>query len=114
MTKRKATPKTTPTINSTAPKQAVESVKGKTNTVVVPTATKAVQKPTGKPRGRPKKAIPIAVQNGKGDKVVLVDPNTITYPDMKVLVAVPPTLIARFKAWLVYKLYYVTSFFRGY
>ena len=118
MTKRskpKATSTVAPTINSTAPKQAVESDKAESNTVATPKPKRANNKAPVKPRGRPKKTVvePKVEINlpAPVSKAVDVDSRTITYASAGNAV---PSKYEQFKAWLVYKLYVVTSYFRGY
>lgn len=119
MTKRtnkpKAAPTVAPTINSTAPKQAVESDKAETKARVATKPKRANSKATAKPRGRPKK---VAVEPkveinlpAPVSKAIDVDSRTITYASAGNAV---PSKYEQFKAWLVYKLYVVTSYFRGY
>lgn len=127
MTKRTNKPKATPTINSTAPKQAVESDNGESNTVAAPKTKRANSKAPAKPRGRPKKALVervgddlVYTEDGKQlldealttvNKVIDVDSRTVTYVSAGNAV---PSKYEQFKAWLVFKLYYYTSYFRGY
>lgn len=118
MTKRKTTQKpntagaATPTVNSTSPVSPVENVKAESNTVVAPKHKQANSKAPAKPRGRPKKKVII-------EQVyeVLEPKGEVTYvaPNRAILVAdKPPSLYSRFKAWLVFKLYHYTSYFRGF
>lgn len=122
MTKRTNKPKATstvaPTINSTPTKQAVESDKAETKAKVATkpkTPTKTAQKTTAKPRGRSKKIVgePTVEINlpAPVSKVVDVDSRTITYASAGNAV---PSKYGQFKAWLVFKLYVVTSYFRGF
>lgn len=117
MTKRKTTQKPNTTINSTAPKQAVESDKVESNTVTTPKPKRANNKAPVKPRGRPKKTVvePKVEINipAPVSKAIDVDSRTITYWEKQ---EVMPTisLYSRFKDWLVFKLYYYTSYFRGF
>lgn len=134
MTKRTNKPKTTPTIaptiNSTPPKQAVESVKAESKAKVATKSKQAnstAKKATTKPRSRSKKTVvePTIEINlpAPVSKAIDVDSRTITYVDPRVLtkhvvtdygVEPQPSKYEQFKAWLVYKLYVVTSYFRGY
>ena len=115
MTKRKIPQKPSATINSTPPKQAVESDKAESNTVATPKPKRANSKAPAKPRGRPKKAavepkieinIPAPVS-----KAIDVGSRTITYASAGNAI---PSKYEQFKAWLVFKLYVLTSYFRGY
>lgn len=117
-TKPKATPTVAPTINSTPTKQAVESDKAETKAKVATkpkTPTKTAQKTTAKPSGRSKKIVgePTVEINlpAPVSKVVDVDSRTITYASAGNAV---PSKYGQFKAWLVFKLYVVTSYFRGF
>ena len=119
-------PKPTPTINSIAPKQAVESDKAESNTVATPKPKRANSKAPAKPRGRPKKVV-VQLQGiveprdvkitisppAPVSKAIDVDSRTVTYWE-KQEVTPAPSLYSRFKAWLVFKLYYYTSYFKGY
>lgn len=119
MTKRKTTQKPAPTINSTAPKQAVESDKAESKAKV---ASKPKKAPS-KPRARIKKVVQlqgiVEPQDVKitisppapVSKAIDVDSRTITYASAGNAV---PSKYEQFKAWLVFKLYVVTSYFRGY
>lgn len=116
-TKPKATQTAAPTINSTAPVSSIESIKAGTNTVATPKPKRANSKATAKPRGRPKK---VAVEPkveinlpAPVSKAIDVDSRTITYWE-KQEVTPTPSLYSRFKDWLVFKLYYYTSYFRGF
>lgn len=127
MTKRKATQKgsstATPTTSQKVPKQSVEAIKQESNTKVAPkakTPTTASQKATAKPRGRPKKVKvdkPTETVGRLVRKAADVKSPVITYvaENRAILVAdKPQSLYDRFVSWLTYKLYYYTSFFRGY
>lgn len=126
MTKRK-TPAKTP---QNATKQLSESVEAKINTTVAKkskASTNASQKASTGRRGRPKKALVekvgddlVYTENGKQlldesltivNKVIDVDSRTITYASAGNAV---PSKYEQFKAWLTYKLYQITSPFRGY
>jgi hypothetical protein len=127
LTKRTQTKKPTQqapsTINSTPPKQAVEDVKVESNTVATPKPKRANSKAPAKPRGRPKKAVvekPVPPEGRVGheyqmpapvSKAVDVASRNITYVSAGNAV---PSKYEQFKAWLVFKLYQVTSLFRGY
>lgn len=117
MTKRTNKPKVAPTINSTARKQAVESDKDESNTVATTKPKRANSKATAKPRGRPKKVVvePKVEINlpAPVSKAIDVDSRTITYWEEQE-VAPTPSLCSRFKDWLVFRLYFYTSYFRGY
>ncbi len=122
MTKRKTPQKPNAAINSTPPKQAIESDKVESNTVATPKPKRANSKAPAKPRGRPKKVVvekPTPPEGRVGQeyqmpvpviKAIDVDSRTITYAST----GKPPSLYSRFKDWLVFKLYYYTSYFRGY
>ena len=125
MTKRskpKATPTATPTINSTAPVSPVESVKVESKAKVA-SKPKTPTKTAQKPRGRPKKVVvekPVPPEGRVAleyqmpaplSKAIDVDSRTITYASAGNAV---PSKYEQFKAWLVFKLYVVTSYFRGY
>lgn len=135
--KPKATPTVVPTINSTAPTSPVESVKAETKAKVASkgkqansTAKKgisAANKSPAKPRGRSKKIVaePTVEVNlpAPVSKAIDVDSRTITYVDPRLLtkhvvtdygVEPQPSKYEQFKAWLVFKLYVVTSYFRGF
>ena len=127
MTKRKTPAKT----SQNATKQLSESVEAKSNTVAAKTtktSTNTSQKAsTAKPRGRPKKALIekkgneiVYTEAGKQlldetlatvSKAIDVDSRTVTYTSAGNAV---PSKYEQFKAWLVFKLYVVTSYFRGY
>lgn len=122
MTKRtskpKATPTVAPTINSTPPKQAVESDKAESKAKVASKPKKApstAKKAPSKPRSRSKKAVvePKVEINlpAPVSKAIDVDSRTVTYASAGNAV---PSKYEQFKAWLVFKLYVVTSYFRGY
>lgn len=130
MTKRtnkpKAAPTVAPTINSTAPTSPLEGVKAETKAKVASKpkqANSTVKKAPSKPRSRSKKAVvekPAPPEGRVGQehqmpapvsKVVDVDSRTITYASAGNAV---PSKYEQFKAWLVFKLYVVTSYFRGY
>lgn len=123
MTKRKVTQKPNTIINPTPPKQAVESDKDESNTVAAPKPKRANSKAPAKPRGRPKKAVvekPVPPEGRVGyehqmpapvSKAVDVASRTITYVSAGNAV---PSKYEQFKSWLVYRLYVVTSYFRGY
>lgn len=129
MTKRKTPQKPNAAINSTPPKQAVGSDKVESNTVAAPKPKRANNKAPAKPRGRPKKALVervgddlVYTEDGKQlldealttvNKVIDADSRTITYWEEQE-VTPTPSLYSRFKAWLVFKLYHYTSFFRTY
>lgn len=76
---------------------------------------RANSKAPAKPRGRPKKIVgePTVEINlpAPVSKVVDVDSRTITYASAGNAV---PSKYGQFKAWLVFKLYVVTSYFRGF
>lgn len=130
MTKR-TKPKATSTAAPQAPTEAIESVKAETNTTVASKPkqanTTAKKASTGGRRGRPKKALVervdddlVYTEDGKQlldealttvNKVIDVDSRTITYVSAGNAV---PSKYEQFKAWLVFKLYYYTSYFRGY
>lgn len=118
MTKRKTTTKQAPQ----APTESVESVKQKSNTKVAQANTTAKKASTGGRRGRPKKTVvePNATEvnfPAPLQKAVDVESRTITYVDPMTMAAKQepkPSLYSRFKDWLVFKLYYYTSYFRGY
>lgn len=118
MTKRKTTSKQAPQ----APTEAVGSVKQESNTKVAKANTTVKKASTGGRRGRPKKVVdgPKAIEvkfPAPVQKVVDVDSRTITYVDpmtMAVKREPEPSLYDRFVGWLTYKLYYYTSYFRGF
>lgn len=114
-TKPKATPTATPTINSTAPVSPVESVKAESKARVASKGKQANSKAPAKPKGRPKKAVvePKVEINlpAPVSKAVDVDSRTITYSSADNAV---PSKYEQFKAWLVFKLYHYTSYFRGF
>ncbi len=128
--KPKAASTVAPTINSTAPTSPVESVKVETKAKVASKSKQAnstVKKATTKPRGRSKKVVaePTVEINlpAPVSKAVDVDSRTITYVDPRVLtkhvvtdygVEPKPSKYGQFKAWLVFKLYHYTSYFRGF
>lgn len=129
MTKRTNKPKATstvaPTINSTAPTSLTESVKAESKAKVAtkgkqangtakkaPQITtevvkKATQPKTQAKRPRTKKVTSVSSPT----KDVDVDSRTITYASAGNAV---PSKYGQFKAWLVFKLYVVTSYFRGF
>lgn len=76
---------------------------------------RANSKAPAKPRGRSKKIVgePTVEINlpAPVSKVVDVDSRTITYASAGNAV---PSKYGQFKAWLVFKLYVVTSYFRGF
>ena len=122
MTKRTNKPKATstvaPTINSTAPTSPVESVKVESKAKVASKGKQAnstAKKAPAKPRARSKKAVvePKVEINlpAPVSKAIDVDSRTITYASAGKAV---PSKYEQFKAWLVYKLYYYTSYFRGF
>ena len=132
MTKRTNKPKAAqtvaPTINSTAPVSPTEDVKAESKAKVASkgkqantTAKKgisAANKSPAKPRARSKKAVPVEqkkeliavelVQDSAG-KVVAKEARPYASAGNAV-----PSKYEQFKAWLVFKLYVVTSYFRGY
>ena len=125
MTKRtnkpKATPTVAPTINSTAPTSPVESVKAESKARVATKpkqANNTAKKAPSKPRARSKKAVPVEqkkeliavelVQDSAG-KVVAQEARPYASAGNAV-----PSKYEQFKAWLVFKLYIVTSYFRGF
>ena len=126
MTKR-AKQNNTSVTSQEATKQLSESVEAKSNTRVAKTTkapTNAPQKAsTTKPRGRPKKVVtekPVPPEGRGGQeyqmpapvsKAIDVDSRNITYASAGNAV---PSKYAQFKAWLVFKLYYYTSYFKGY
>lgn len=118
MTKRKTPTKQVPQAST----EAVESVNQESNTKVAQAITTVKKASTGGRRGRPKKIVvePNAIEvnfPAPLQKVVDVESRTITYVEENggTLVAnKPPSLYSRFKDWLVFKLYYYTSYFRGY
>ena len=134
MTKRtnkpKATPTVAPTINSTAPTSPVEGVKSESKAKVATKSKQAnstAKNATTKPRGRSKKVVaePTVDINlpAPVSKAIDVDSRTITYVDPRVLtkhvvtdygVEPQPPKYEQFKAWLVFKLYHYTSYFRGF
>ena len=122
MTKRTNKPKTTvpvaPTSPLQAPTEAVESVKAESKAKVATKSKQAnstAKKATAKPRGRSKKVVaePAVEVNlpAPVSKAIDVGSRTITYASAGNAV---PSKYEQFKAWLVYKLYVVTSYFRGY
>ena len=123
MTKRTNKPKAAPTINSTAPVSSIESDKAESNTVATPKPRRANSKATAKPRARTKKVVvekPVPPEGRVGQeyqmpapisKAIDVDSRTITYASAGNAV---PSKYEQFKAWLVFKLYHYTSYFRGY
>lgn len=134
MTKRtnkpKATPTVAPTINSTAPVKPVENVEAESKAKVASKSKQAsstAKKATTKPRSRSKKVVaePTVEVNlpAPVSKAIDVDSRTITYVDPRILtkhvvtdygVEPQPSKYEQFKAWLVYRLYVVTSYFRGF
>ena len=124
-TKPKATPTATPTINSTPTKQAVESDKAESKARVASKGKQANSKAPAKPKGRPKKVVvekPVPPEGRVAleyqmpaplSKAIDVDSRTITYTYASAGNAVP-SKYEQFKAWLVYRLYVVTSYFRGF
>lgn len=125
MTKRtnkpKATPTVAPTINSTAPVSLVESDKAESKAKVASKPKQAnttAKKATAKPRARTKKTAPtdqkkelIAVElvQDSAGKVVAQEARPYASAGNAV-----PSKYEQFKAWLVFKLYHYTSYFRGY
>lgn len=123
LTKRKTPTKQAPQDST----EAVESFKQESNTKVAQATTTAKKASTGGRRGRPKKTVvePKVEINipAPVSKVIDVDSRTITYVYPSVLtkhvvtdygVAPQPSKYEQFKAWLVFKLYHYTSYFRGY
>lgn len=125
MTKRtnkpKAAPTAAPTINSTAPTSPVESIKTESKAKVASKpkqANSTAKKAPSKPRSRTKKAVPVEqkkeliavelVLNSAG-KVVAREAQPYASAGNAV-----PSKYEQFKAWLVFKLYVITSYFRGY
>ena len=119
--KPKATPTVAPTINSTAPTSPVESIKVETKAKVASKpkqANSTTKKAPAKPRARSKKAVPVEqkkeliavelVQDSAG-KVVAQEAQPYASAGNAV-----PSKYEQFKSWLVFKLYVVTSYFRGY
>jgi hypothetical protein len=112
MTKRTNKPKATqavaPTINSTAPKQAVERVKVETKAKKPKQANSTAKKAPQKPRARTKKVVvekPIPPEGKVVPEVTYVDPMTMVKPTEP-----KPSLYDRFVGWL----FKVTYLFRGY
>lgn len=139
MTQRKSKkiPQPNSAIACTAPVEAVEDVKQESNTKVASkpkqAKTTAKKASTGGRRGRPKKALVekvgddiVYTEAGKKlldetlttvSKAIDVDSRTITYVDPMTMAAKQepkPSSYDRFKDWVVGKIYYYTSFFRGY
>lgn len=122
MTKRTNKPKTpqtvVPTINSTAPVKPVESVKAESKARVATKpkqANSTTKKATAKPSGRSKKIVgePTVEINlpAPVSKALDVDSRIITYASAGNAV---PSKYEQLKAWLVFKLYHYTSYFRGF
>ena len=126
-TKPKAAQTVAPTINSTAPTSPVESVKAESKARVASKGKQANSTAKKAPRARSKKAavkvdIPELSQEDKTARILRANV-TITQVDPSVLtkhvvtdygVAPQPSKYEQFKAWLVYRLYVVTSYFRGF
>lgn len=131
MTKRtnkpKATPTVAPTINSTAPTSPTEDVKAESKARVASKGKQANSTAKKAPRARSKKAavkvdIPELSQEDKTARILRANV-TITQVDPSVLtkhvvtdygVEPKPSKYEQFKAWLVFKLYHYTSYFRGF
>lgn len=119
MTKRTNKPKAPSTASPKAPKQPVEAIKQESNTGVAKrtkASTNAPQKASTGRRGRPKKIVvePNATEVNSPaplQKAVDVESRTINYQSAGNAI---PSKYEQFKAWLVFKLYYYTSFFKGY
>jgi len=128
--KPKATPTVAPTINSTAPTSPVESIKVESKARVATKSKQAnstAKKAPAKPRARSKKAavkvdVPELSQQDKDARILRANV-TITQVDPSVLtkhvvtdcgVEPKPSKYGQFKAWLVFKLYHYTSYFRGF
>lgn len=94
-------------------------------------SSKATNKTTGKPRGRPKKvlvgndveltinSVPVDITfPAPVNKAIDVTPKVkpeVHYGNLGRVASEPkPSLYSRFKDWLVFKLYYYTSYFRGF
>ena len=117
-TKPKAAQTVAPTINSTAPTSPVESVKAESKARVASKGKQANSTAKKAPRARSKKAVPVEqkkeliavelVQDSAG-KVVAKEARPYASAGNAV-----PSKYEQFKAWLVFKLYHYTSYFRGY
>lgn len=120
-TKPKATPTVALTINSTAPTSSVGNVKTESKARVATkpkqansTATKA----PSKPRARSKKQKDTFVYEEFPDQTLKQNlVANVLYEQPTVVGQLPepkPSKYEQFKAWLVFKLYHYTSYFRGY
>lgn len=114
MTKRKTTQK----LPLQAPTESVETIKEESNSKVAgkpKQVNSTAKKATTKAKGRSKKVVaePTVEVNlpAPVSKVIDVDSRTITYASAGNAV---PSKYEQFKAWLVYKLCVVTSYFRGF
>mgnify|MGYP003402456706 FL=1 len=133
-TKPKATSTVAPTINSTAPTSPIENVKAESKAKVASkpkqansTAKKgisAANKSPSKSRARSKKVtVEGHFKPTEENLNKLVESSEAAYQKYKEtgelsgttrVVDPEPPKYEQFKAWLVYKLYVVTSYFRGY